>query len=479
MCKKLWQNIWLYLAILAVFLLFFLPLGDTDFGWHWRYGQYIWQNHRVLKTNLWTVLDHNYYWPQSFHGFQLLTFVIFNLFGRLGLGVASGLLFAGMFWLVYLLTGKKTYTAWLAWCWLVLGSWAVFWLGWRAQLFSILFMLILVWLLQRKQKIWVVGLFWLWVNTHGGFALGLAVFGIYLGLVWLEALVKNKRLLIKKTTSSLVLGLGAVTAICFNPYGLAIWLETWRHMNVPLNRLIAEWTPPPVWWQGAMWLVWLAVFVRIIKLKQKSFWPLFYFINLCVFFYLSLTGRRFMPYFFLFSGLGLSSMPVLARWEKNINYQSFGRAVILTVLGFGLFFRLPMTVSAGRWERYCSPVKGTQYPCKAVDFIKTNSLKGDWFNAYEWGGFLVWQLPESRFFVDGRMPAWDTESGDSPYTIYLRLIQAQEGWDQEMEKFGIDYLLIGNGTFLDLAIKDSTVNDQGYRPWQEVYRDSLAVIYRR
>jgi len=93
---------------------------------------------------------------------------------------------------------------------------------------------------------------------------------------------------------------------------------------------------------------------------------------------------------------------------------------------------------------------------------------------YEWGGFLIWQKPNIKVFVDGRMPAWKDENGKSPYQVFLEIIQTQPGWNEKLNKWKTNYLLIGNGSFLDLLLQKESKK----YGWEEKYRDSIAVIYK-
>ncbi len=70
--------------------------------------------------------------------------------------------------------------------------------------------------------------------------------------------------------------------------------------------------------------------------------------------------------------------------------------------------------------------------------------------------------------------------GKSPYTIYLELIQARPGWQAEMDSYEIDYLIIGNGTFLDLELagKDNFSGENNNDKWREIYRDKQAAIFQ-
>jgi hypothetical protein len=126
------------------------------------------------------------------------------------------------------------------------------------------------------------------------------------------------------------------------------------------------------------------------------------------------------------------------------------------------------------WGNFCR-VSSQGAPCGAVAFLKSQKERGNIFNRYEWGGFLIWQLPEYKVFVDGRMPAWPTPSGKSPYTIYLETLQTREGWQETLKDYHIDYILISPGTFMDLKLRP----DPESLGWSEVYRDPVSVVYQR
>jgi hypothetical protein len=141
---------------------------------------------------------------------------------------------------------------------------------------------------------------------------------------------------------------------------------------------------------------------------------------------------------------------------------------------FLLFTNVPRQLTTFAEENYCRAIPRI-YPCGAVEFLQSRNSAGlNIFSHFEWGGFLEWQLSENRYFVDGRMPAWPTPTGESPYSIYLSIIQAQPSWENFLVNLKTDLLLIGAGTFLDLELR------QNKNPnWQEIFRDEVAVIYER
>jgi len=77
---------------------------------------------------------------------------------------------------------------------------------------------------------------------------------------------------------------------------------------------------------------------------------------------------------------------------------------------------------------------GVSYPVGAADYIRDHRLPQPLFNAYEWGGFLTWYLPEYPVAIDSRS---DLYGGDTiaeyskvmnaavPYTEYPALANAQ------------------------------------------------------
>ena len=57
---------------------------------------------------------------------------------------------------------------------------------------------------------------------------------------------------------------------------------------------------------------------------------------------------------------------------------------------------------------------------------------------------------------------------------FYGFIQTQPDWNETLKKWHTNYLLIGNGTFLDLLLQ----KDAAKYGWQEKYRDRVAVVYR-
>ena len=411
-----------------VFILFLLPAKDPDLGWQLRCGQLIWQGRGFCSENQFSVLMAGYKWVNHAWGYQALLYPIYKVGG---LQIVNSLLMTGAFILFYLALDKwKTMYKLLAIATVIFLGWGVFNLGIRSQELGFFF-LCLVMFLVRKKPILLPLIMLLWANMHGSFMLGLLV---------ILGIGKYKLFLL------------ALIATLINPFGYGIYQEAFRHVNSNLAELIAEWVPPvPVIW-------WFILVVGIISsaylFYKKSHWALGILVIAVMI--LALKARRSVPEFFLVVYFVQSVLEI--KFKKIIDD--------LVILGF-IALIIAIVVFRGKG--------GIDRPDGAIAYLQSQQAEGNIFNRYEWGGYLDWQRPEQKIFVDGRMPAWPTSEKKSPYTIYLETLQTQPGWQETLAKYNIQWILISPKTFMDLLLQP----DPKKYGWNEVYRDTNSVVYKK
>ena len=465
-----------FLLIIGLFLFFFLPPTDPDLGWHLRCGQQIWQKGNLCSQNTFSVLMENYLWADVRALYQLLIYPFYRLFGLFGLSLINSFLMLASLVFFLSLSGKKGMKI-ISLPLVIFLSWTVLGFGIRNQLLSFFYFLVLLKLIelanQNKMKWFFLSplIMLLWANSHGGFIIGLILLFIFLleKTIWLITRQQFKNYL--PTLGIILLSIGATF---FNPFNLKIYFEAWRHFyTVPLAKLIAEWVPPNPSFQILILLFFISGVGFIFRFKKQNL-LLFKLLVLTALAIFAFKARRNLSFFFIFFAYLLASVKLKLKFEKKI-IQPLALLSILAIFSFGLFFQLPKTLFINsNWDRFCQSGH-VKYPCQAVEFLKSQSEKGNIFNRYEWGGFLIWQLPEYKIFVDGRMPAWPTPSGKSPYTIYLETLQTQPGWEETLDKYNINWILISPGTFMDLKLRPNPE----YFGWQEVYRDEISAIFKR
>jgi hypothetical protein len=457
------------LLLVGLFFLFFLPPTDPDLGWQLRCGQQLWEQGKLCAQNTFSVLMANYYWPDARGLYQALIFPFYHFLGLFGLSLLNGSLMLAIAFFFLSLKGKRELKIILL-PFVLFFSWSVLSFGLRNQLVSLFFLFLFLKIIELADKnskwLWLSPLVMvLWANSHGGFVLG----SFFLLAFLLERTIRliSKHQPLKDYWPVLAIVLFSLGATLLNPFGGKIYLEAWRHFSlVPLNQLIAEWVPPPPLFQMTI-LILTGLCLGVLYQTRKQPLTIFRFFVLFGLAFLALRARRDLAAFSFFSASILSTIKI-----RRVLLKPFVLLVAMGVCLFSLLVQLPKTLMIDRnWTRFCQ----IRYACEAVEWLKKQPEKGNIFNAYEQGGFLIWQLPEYKVFVDGRMPAWPHPSGKSPYTLYLETLQTQPGWEQTLKDYQINWLFISPGTFMDLKIRD---NPPSFG-WQEVYRDERAVIYQK
>ena len=95
------------------------------------------------------------------------------------------------------------------------------------------------------------------------------------------------------------------------------------------------------------------------------------------------------------------------------------------------------------------------------------SYDGNMFNSYNWGGYLIYHLPEHAVFIDGRTDLY----GDFLHE-YLHIASAHPGWEAKMDDWRIGLALIET----DGALAQALGTDPN---WRIDYQDSLASVFVR
>jgi len=91
------------------------------------------------------------------------------------------------------------------------------------------------------------------------------------------------------------------------------------------------------------------------------------------------------------------------------------------------------------------------------------------YNDYAYGGFLLWWLPETRIFIDGRMPAW-RRAERHIFPDYMALTGAEPDLTI-LKKYSIDWAMVRRQTQLDGALARGL-------GWTRLYGDEKVAIYR-
>lgn len=448
---------------LLIFLLFFIPHADPDFGWHYRCGYELIHLHQPCINNSFSYFLSDYKWANPTFLYDALLSITFDIGGFLALSFLGTLILSLMIFIIFkIMKGDILIKASL----LILSTylaWTTISLGFRSQFITLLFIFIEIWLFLNKKWKLLPLLFLIWANSHAGFFMGPIIFVFYL----LDSIYKwlTKQIEKKELISTLTLFLISTLATFINPFGYKIYLEIYHHMQIPMNTIIAEWVPPNPIQIFIIIALSTAYILKHISSNDYKKWNIFFVLLLILSTYLAITARRNLPIFYYIFAL-ISSFEF-----RNFRFSEKVRKNLIDVL---LLFMFAGMLSFGAPNIYSTFMDiQIKKPFLENQLSFFDGKSGNIYNTYEWGGFLIWKLPNMKIFVDGRMPAWIWENNESPYTTWLKITQTQLGWEQTLNKYHTDYLLIANGTFLDLLLKEHA-KDYNY---QEVQRDEQGVIY--
>ena len=110
----------------------------------------------------------------------------------------------------------------------------------------------------------------------------------------------------------------------------------------------------------------------------------------------------------------------------------------------------------------------TMFPAGAVEFVKERGLSGPLFNDFNWGGYLIWNLPELPVSMDGR-----TNVHGTPRILRSAATwQGRHDWSADLE-LQQARLVIGP---VDSPLCSLLRSDPRYHL---AYEDSLAAVFTR
>ncbi len=487
----------LILAALIGAILFvnmFTPQEDPDLFWHLKTGEWIWQNHAlptadpfafttpVPPTN-WTLFILTSYWMS-----QVLYYLLHSSGGFPAL-IALRFIIAGLLlWIMFRQNkgDRLIFMSLLALAAVVLRIYPLE----RPQAFSFICFAALFGLLSaflgpapaesenRPHWFAIPLLMVVWANLHGGFLSGLLLILAFLALEGIKFLHPGLRPLTREGYRRLLVAglLGLAGSLC-NP-------NTWHGL------LYFAAPPPPSWLMNIEYQSTLFMVTRLQSHRMIVYWLL---LLLTLLGFIARRNKPDLTTITILTGLGLVSFVTcryvpfflvaavpctaahLTGWGAR---KWFVSALAGFALCFGLFFTWKdrawlLDTGSGNWT-------DTSMPAAQADFILANDLKGNMYNHWVWGGYLIWRLaPGRKVFVDGRY--LDLRVYSMASTIDNATRDTDTGtprWKGIFEKYNILYVVVPFSTFDGerLPLTDALLKDPEWLPCAET---AAAVVFVR
>lgn len=476
--EKIISSIFPFLVVFVGAL--YLP-NDADLGWHLKYGEYFFKHGSLLRENIFSSEMINFHWANTSWLTDLITYSIFSLGGFWGLTLASAFVVTLTF---FFFSKAFQLTYWqqsLIFPLLLYLEEPVNSVSFRGQLMSIALLGLLFYILMhyertRGKSIYILPLlFLLWSNLHGQFILGLGLL-----IFWFICFAIREYISFKKNFSLLVITLKKTVVIIMlsllttfiNPFGAGVYLAVLEHFGNPLLKSVIEYLPPQElsmsWWNQIIIGMLLSIGILSIYF-QKKLKELFPILSLTTLLYgLSLYVKRYSwsMYYLTIPFL----QPIADFIKPNSSRMRFIGGTILFSITLTVLLVLKSPLQQFQlmsWERYCHDF--LECSPKSMKFLLSQQYKGPIMTMYNWGGWMIWNYPQIKPSIDGRMHLWKDEKGYSAFKEYYAYEQNLE--DINNSKYNIVYISSKKPIYQRLI---QLVREN---KWRIVYQDRFAAIF--
>ncbi len=471
-------------AFIILFALLFAMAArvpaDSDTWWHLRSGQYT-LSQGMIYSDPFSFTMRGQPWINHSWGSQIILYACWQLGGNLGLALYTAVLATGGMYLVYQMCSGNVYLRAFA---VVIGAAtaAVFWSA-RPQMLSFFLSALILYLLYlyKRRKIdrlwWIPPIILVWGNLHAGFSIAfILIGGLIAGEVIANLVNREAEHLISwaRLRKLVIVALVSVAALVVNPYGLQMLAVPFQTVNIgALRDFIQEWNSPD-FHQRQVWpfvMLLLGTLGAVGASRKRLDWSDF----------LLFSGTAFMA---LLAGRNIALFAVVATpiltdhldailtergWVlKPVRRPSQRMALVNLLLVILLLIGALAKVLLVLDPETVATDQATVLPVAATDFLRESDLPGPMFNSYNWGGYLIWFLPDEPVFVDGRTDLY----GDEFLRQYLDTARGAEGWQDTLDQYGIRLVFVEaqSGLARQLAVDPA---------WTLAYEDDMAVIYSR
>jgi hypothetical protein len=474
------------LTFLAIFTMAVRVSIDTDTWWHLGAGQWIVEHRQILTTDPFSLTRQGQPWVYPGWLAQVGLYSTYAAFGFRGLIVLTALMVTLAFAFVWRASaGPALLKAFLFL--LAAAASGVYWSA-RPQILSFAlagaFLLILEGSRAGSRR-WLVALpilMALWVNLHGGFAIGFLLLAVYIGGECLDAVLAGAlnhggwreawgarwpvvRDLLLASAACLVTA-GA------NPAGFGMLAYPFKTVSIGvLQDYIQEWQSPNFHHLETLPFLWLLLVALVVLASSRLRRHPTEVLLVCVFAYLGMLAGRNIALF------ALVVLPGLTRHGASIaqaltSAKAAGRQVpqrlarginvgILAILIVAAVVKISLPLSMSKIDEAIR----AQAPVDAVRYLEQNRPAGALFNSYNWGGYILWSLyPEYLTFVDGRTDLFDNDLLQS----YLAAWRGDRSYLALFSRWGIRIVLIETDAPLGRVLREAG--------WKLVYSDDQAVV---
>jgi hypothetical protein len=453
---------------------------DYDAWWHLRVGQWVVEHRAVTTNDPFSAPGHDRSWVAYSWLFEVVLYGLYQAFGlcgfvvyRCGLSLAVT---AALHWFVAKREPRFLHAVGLTGL-AVLGVAMLF--QERPWLFTVLFSVLTLDAVldlragRRGLTFWLLPpAFALWANTHIQFVYGLMILGLGCAA---PALDRWRRCEPESGAGRLwsrdwrrLVGLTAVCALAT--------LATPYHVH--LYRVIVEYATQPGPYRFinelkalefrdvCSWVMLAFAGAAAFALGRRPRQGYFDLLLLAVSAFLSFRMRRDMWVVIVAALYVLSTRPRPAVLpEQRFGWSLWRGALVSAGVAVLIFLTATLRhVSNANMEREAAKL----FPVAAAKVVAENGYPGPLYNDFNWGGYLIWALPEYPVAIDGRTNL----HGDERILRYGRIWAGSPTWRDDPDLAAAGVVIAG----AEMPLAGLLLLDDRF---ERVYQDDVALVFVR
>jgi hypothetical protein len=505
---------WLPSVSVAVWLAFFLALSlsnwrlvlisaDGDPCLHWRIGKWMIEHGEVIRADQ---FSHTRFGAPLISK-EWLSEIAFaaagNALGWNGIVLLSAALIATTMWLLHRQLSSEGNEVLLSTGLVMLAAFAcsTHWLA-RPHLVTQLLAVVFAWQLHRFDRGFttrtrlfalLMPLMALWVNLHGAFFVGFVLIGIYVAGSVADSVVgdsERRSSARGKLVAFASLMAGCLSVSLVNPNGWKLHLQILRFLRAPLlASLTDEFRSPNFHSSGMTGFLLVLLVLALMLLVARPRLRLTEILLIGGWGYLALRSARNIPIF------ALVVTPILAvrlneflpqvgssRWTRlyrristdisTLDRSASGQIPVILAAGL-LIAAVALPVALNSQPLVNTEILTNSFPVAAVEHCLKSAdastvLRGEMFNDYAWGGYLMLCLPERKVFIDGRNDFY----GEKLVEEFNLVDDLKPGWEDVFKKYNVGWTILPTKHPLNAVL--ALRND-----WRLVYGDEVATVHAR
>jgi hypothetical protein len=473
---------------------------DADPCWHWQQGKWMIEHHAVLRTELFSHTRSGAPLVDMWWLSEIVTALAGNLFGWSGIVLVAAVVCATCVWLLHrqLLAEGNELLLSTALTLLAGAACATHWLA-RPHLATQLLVLVFAWQLRwfeqgrtttRQLLVLLPALTALWANLHGAFVFAFVLIGTHLAgtiVSWIRATTNQRLTLRHRATVLAALGVACSAASLLNPNGWKLIAQIVRYLSSPLLMALAqEYLPPNLHDPSTLPFVSVLAMVLLMLLIVRPRLSATDGLLLIVWLLLAVRMARNGPLF------ALVAIPILAEhWNAYLRaappsriIQSYrgisarftsvnqmaGASGLPALAMMAMILVLAKPQFFGGRALASTELPANRFPAAAVKFLRQspNVVRGEMFNEYAWGGYLILAMPERKVFIHPNLDVY----GEELVREFIQVNDVRPGWEDVLKKYHVNWTILPREHRLSQVLARRT-------DWKLVYTDPVASIYGR